>query len=469
MATYGNFTGITDDETYVYVAAKETSSGDQFLIQLSGVTGITGATGTVVQTWNASSYSFSGISWVTGSDIYLCDTIAKQIVKFNGSTFAPFTGITGGIAPRDITSDGTDLYIALDNATVKKINISTKAQTTLVSTGLVSATYISYGAGELTLSDTLDSKIYLIDISSGALTLSRTFPTTTRPTGLAALESPDYYFFTASTYFGYVQEAGGSEFYVAGSTGGATGYQDNTFPAPTLFNGLTYMTNVRTDGPGGPGNSYLVDSGNAAIRLVRLPQGPTGGFVSTFYGGAGGGGGGGGAPCFLEGSEILCLVDDKEVYVPVENLRKGTLVKTSLDGYKKLEAVGKKGIWNTQTPERIQQRLYKLTPANYPQLTKDLFLTGCHSILVDELTDIQRQRSITELERIFVTDKKYRLIACVDERAEPWQSEGAYIVWHFALESENIRTNYGVYANGGLLVESCSINYLQNRSNMRLM
>ena len=26
--------------------------------------------------------------------------------------------------------------------------------------------------------------------------------------------------------------------------------------------------------------------------------------------------------------------------------------------------------------------------------------------------------------------------------------------------------NYGVYANGGLLVETCTINYLKNRSNM---
>ena len=144
-------------------------------------------------------------------------------------------------------------------------------------------------------------------------------------------------------------------------------------------------------------------------------------------------------------------------------------MKTSLDGYKKVDAVGKKGIWNTQTPERIQQRLYKLSPAKYPQLTKDLFLTGCHSILVDELTDVQRQRSVEELERIFVTDKKYRLIACVDERAEPWQCEGAYVVWHFALESENDRINYGVYANGGLLVETCSINFLRNRSNLQIL
>ena len=26
--------------------------------------------------------------------------------------------------------------------------------------------------------------------------------------------------------------------------------------------------------------------------------------------------------------------------------------------------------------------------------------------------------------------------------------------------------NYGVYANGGLLVETCSINFMKNKSNM---
>ena len=33
---------------------------------------------------------------------------------------------------------------------------------------------------------------------------------------------------------------------------------------------------------------------------------------------------------------------------------------------------------------------------------------------------------------------------------------------------DNKKTNYGVYANG-LLVETCSINYLENRSNMTIL
>jgi hypothetical protein len=57
-------------------------------------------------------------------------------------------------------------------------------------------------------------------------------------------------------------------------------------------------------------------------------------------------------------------------------------------------------------------------------------------------------------------------MACVDERAEPWCSEGTYTIWHFALENADDGMNYGVYANGGLLVETCAIRTLKNRSNM---
>lgn len=174
-------------------------------------------------------------------------------------------------------------------------------------------------------------------------------------------------------------------------------------------------------------------------------------------------------PCFLEGSRILCEVEGKEEYIPVETLRQGTLVKTSRDGFKPVELIGKRSIKNPGTTERTEERLYKCSPAVYPELTEDLMITGCHSILVDTLTDVQRAATEKSLGKIFVTDRKYRLMAHIDERAEPWASEGDHTVWHFALENTDITMNYGVYANGGLLVETCSINFLKNKSNMALI
>jgi hypothetical protein len=44
-------------------------------------------------------------------------------------------------------------------------------------------------------------------------------------------------------------------------------------------------------------------------------------------------------------------------------------------------------------------------------------------------------------------------------------TEGFFIVWHLALENENENGNYGIYANGEFLVESCSISNMNNITN----
>jgi hypothetical protein len=174
------------------------------------------------------------------------------------------------------------------------------------------------------------------------------------------------------------------------------------------------------------------------------------------------------APCFLEGSTILCEIDGIEKYVPVEELTPGTLVKTSLNGYKPVVLIGKGVIQNPEDNERTENRLYKCSTSNYPELKDDLYITGCHSILEFPITEKQKEDIIAHLGKLYVTDKKYRLMAFLDERAEPWNSKGDYTIWHFALENDDDGMNYGVYANGGLLVESCSIRFLKNKSNMEL-
>jgi hypothetical protein len=175
------------------------------------------------------------------------------------------------------------------------------------------------------------------------------------------------------------------------------------------------------------------------------------------------------APCFLEGTKVLCLVDDVKTYIPIETIKPGTQVLTSRDGFKKVVHIGKGNIQNPENTERTENRLYECTPANYPELTENLHITGCHSILVDNISDTQREQTIKHLGKIFVTDKKYRLMACIDERCEPWNKPGSYTIWHLALENADERMNYGIYVNGGLLVETCSITFLKKNSNMTLI
>jgi hypothetical protein len=130
--------------------------------------------------------------------------------------------------------------------------------------------------------------------------------------------------------------------------------------------------------------------------------------------------------------------------------------------------IGTKKIYNPGNNERTTERLYICKREMYPELNQDLIITGCHSILVDEFTDVQREKTLEKFNDIFVTDDKYRLIAAFDERAEPYNNAGEFNIYHFALENENYYYNYGIYANG-LLVETCSKRYLKEKTDMTLL
>jgi surface protein len=173
--------------------------------------------------------------------------------------------------------------------------------------------------------------------------------------------------------------------------------------------------------------------------------------------------------CFLEGSTLLSFINGKEEYVPIENIRNGTLVKTYLHGYVPVHIIGHSKIYNSGDKLRGKNRLYRLTKDSYPDLTDDLIITGCHSLLVDKLSEKQKSDIIDELGRLMITDGKYRLMAIYDERAETYEDEGLFNIWHLALEHDDERMNYGVYANGGLLVETTSQRMLANFSGMTLV
>jgi len=163
-------------------------------------------------------------------------------------------------------------------------------------------------------------------------------------------------------------------------------------------------------------------------------------------------------PCFLEGT----MIETKNGLVKVETLQKGDLVKTKSNGFLPIESIGKRPIKHHAVQERMKDQLYR-----YPDC--GLVITGCHSVLVDDFIDKhQREETRKTLGNIFVTNNKYRLPACVDERSEVYPEVGNYTVYHFALENNNIYTLYGVYANG-MLVESCSKRYIKEYANMELI
>jgi hypothetical protein len=172
-------------------------------------------------------------------------------------------------------------------------------------------------------------------------------------------------------------------------------------------------------------------------------------------------------PCFKEDSLILT----NKGYRRIQELRKGDLVKTLLNGFLKIDMIGKKEIVHKACVEdRIKDQLYKCSHENFEEVFEPLVLTGCHSILVDEfVSEEQKQKAIEINEnRLCVTDRKYRLPACVDERTTVYEIPGTYTIYHLALENPDYYMNYGIYANG-LLVETCSKRYLKELSGMELI
>ena len=102
----------------------------------------------------------------------------------------------------------------------------------------------------------------------------------------------------------------------------------------------------------------------------------------------------------------------------------------------------------------------------YPEIFEPLIITGCHSILVDSFTSEEQKEKVTEVNgNTYVTDRKYRLPACADSRASIYETHGTYTIYHVALENDDSNKNYGIYANG-LLVETCSKQYLKEFSHM---
>ena len=176
-------------------------------------------------------------------------------------------------------------------------------------------------------------------------------------------------------------------------------------------------------------------------------------------------------PCFREGSKILKLdpETDEEYYVPVETLRRGDLIKTATCGYKAVAFIGKGTLRNPVDDPDKKNRLYKFKDSKkrYPPL----YITGEHCLLYKENEiSVEKRREVKEhMGDDYITETYHRVPACLDDKGSPYDGgNGPATIWHFALEHNNLYNNYAVWANG-ILVETCSIDFLTKNSRMELV
>lgn len=159
----------------------------------------------------------------------------------------------------------------------------------------------------------------------------------------------------------------------------------------------------------------------------------------------------------MEGTKILVQSEKGEdCYLPIEEIKAGDKVWTYYWGYIPVAKNGYLVLDYQKTNSNKGNRLYFYSKEKLHGLTEDLVLTGYHSVLVPYFTDKQREETLELFGKIYITDKLARLAICLDERAQLYEKEGQYKVYHLALENTDYYTNYGILANG-MLTETTSL------------
>ena len=163
--------------------------------------------------------------------------------------------------------------------------------------------------------------------------------------------------------------------------------------------------------------------------------------------------------CFKEGTYILCYnKGNNDKYIPIEQLNESVYVKTNKHGYKKVKYLIKTKMINSS--KKTINKLYVMKMTENNGLIEDLYVTGSHALLKDELSE-KEEKQMDKLLSIFkdvnydkMIDDKYKVLACFDKRFEEYNEEGYYNIYHIVLEDDKgVYKNYGIYANG-ILAES---------------
>jgi hypothetical protein len=169
------------------------------------------------------------------------------------------------------------------------------------------------------------------------------------------------------------------------------------------------------------------------------------------------------SPCFNKDTKILCMVcseqdtlqpknvnESNEIYIKIQDIKKGTYVKTYKHGYRRVDLIGHGSFINN--PDYWNGCMYRMKE------NPELIVTGGHSILVDEMSEEEHKKNRQYFCEDIKIDDKYLLLACVSDKFEKIQNNDRYTYYHFTLENDgDDDRRFGVWANG-ILTETPSKN-----------
>ena len=85
-------------------------------------------------------------------------------------------------------------------------------------------------------------------------------------------------------------------------------------------------------------------------------------------------------------------------YLPIEYLNKFTYVYTKNNGFKRIKYLMKMKLLNSSI--RTINKLYIMKKATDNKLIKDLYMTGSHAILKDNISEVENKKMSRLLEKI---------------------------------------------------------------------
>ena len=424
---------------------------------------------------NSIAYSSNGTTWtgITGKSIFGTEgyRISSNAGYFPVTSYNGTVSITGpGTINTYVTQAAATGYSAITTPTLAgTINVllvptirpsATQTLSYYSTTITTTVTPTSNSAGTFTYSlDTPSSTIASINTSNGVVTItgsgvinvfvtqesSGNYTAVTTPVAAGTINVLAVPTITPATIppISYRQVNKVTVTPTSTSSGAFTySLQTNT----NTFSGFAVIdpiTGIVTLGGIGTINVFVTQAATNVYSAVTTPV-PAGTITVNYIA----------IPCFKEDTQILTI----DGYRLIQDLRKGDLIKTLKHGYVPINMIGQQSIYN-EKDKMIFDKIFKCTNANYPEIFEDLYITGLHAVLVDELTD-EQQTQIKGIynDSVYITDDKYRLPVCYDERATLYETDNQekVVIFHLALDHKNENLNYGIYANG-LLVETTSI------------
>jgi sugar lactone lactonase YvrE len=389
-----------------------------------------------------------GITIDSLGNLYVCNASGKFISKLvltSGTTYSCTTlTLTGGTLlyrPYGITIDPLgNLYVCNFNGTspgvISKLVLSsgtTYSCTTLTLNGPDTTIY-PFGItidslGNLYVTNNTRNGIITANyISQLVLSSGTTYSSTTLTLTGGTLSSPKGITIDSNTGNLYIADSNTvQKIVLSGTNGTMSAYISSGLPQASFiaFNSSKYL--------------YISDEGTNSVYATTS------------------------ASCFNHDTKILCLNKEfQEQYLPIQDLRKGDIVKTYLHGYRKIDFIGKGTVSNK--PHIWNECMYKMEKTETNGLLEDLIVTGGHAILVEQVTE--EQQNAYEpigvkgyLEKI---DDKFLLLAAVSEEFVQLTDDEIYTYYHLVPENNgDDNQRFGIWANG-ILSETPSKNQFLN-------